>query len=192
MKKEVEILVQVLDKKQKVIKKLRGLKFLGNKKTSDIYFFDPKRKDLKPDKNNQLKNCLRIRNKSGKSSIAYKVDHFDKKGIWLYSDEYESEISDFDKIGEIFKKLGFCELVKLENTKSTFINNKYEIVLEEVKDLGLFMEVERLKVGAKENIIKIKKEIWDWIKTLDINVSLELTMGKPELMLKKIKQQKLY
>ena len=178
-------MVKVLDKKKDAIKKLNDLKFLGNKKTLNIYLFDPKRDELKPDKNGQLKNCLRIRNKNGKASLAYKVDHFDKKDIWLYSDEYETEVFDFKKTLEIFKKLGYEELIKIENTKSTFITGKYEIVLEDVKNLGLFMEVERHNVGPKENILKIKKEIWDWIQKLNIKVGLELTMGKPELMLRK-------
>ncbi len=187
MKKEVEILVEVLDKKKDAIKKLSDFKFLGNKKTLDVYLFDPKSDELKPDKNGQLKNCLRIRNKDEKASLAYKVDHFDKKGIWLYSDEYETNVSDFKKTLEIFKKLGYQELIKIENIKSTFITNKYEIVLEEVKNLGLFMEVERHNVGTKEDIVKVKMEIWNWIQKLGINVGLELTMGKPELMLRKTK-----
>lgn len=185
MKKEVEILVKVFDKKEKVIKKLNFLKFLGNKKTTDIYFFDPKRNDLKPDKKGQLKNCLRLRDKNKEYSVAYKVDHFNNKGVWLYSDEYESQVSDFKKTNDIFQKLGLKELIRIENIKSTFINNKYEIVLEDVKGLGIFMEVERHIVSNKEDIIKIKEEIWNWIKKLDIKVSLELTMGKPELMLRK-------
>ncbi|OHA47558.1 MAG: hypothetical protein A2541_02195 [Candidatus Taylorbacteria bacterium RIFOXYD2_FULL_36_9] len=187
MKKEVEILVEVFDNKKQAIKKLDSLNFLGNKKTLDIYFFDPKREDLKPDKTGQLKKCLRIRNKDGEFSLAYKVDHFNKKNIWLYSDEYETPISDFLKTKEIFQKLGFKELIRIENTKSTFVNDKYEIVLENVKKLGLFMEVERHNVDEKENIVKVKKEIWNWIKNLNIKVSLELTMGKPELMLRKNK-----
>ncbi len=186
MKKEVEILVEVFDKKKEAIKKLSDFKFLGNKKTLDIYLFNPKRDELKPDKNGQLKNCLRIRSKDKKASLAYKVDHFDIKGIWLYSDEYEIDVSDFKKTLAIFKKLGYQELVKIENIKSTFVTGKYEIVLEDVKNLGIFMEVERHNVGPKEDIIKVKMEIWNWIQKLGINVGLELTMGKPELMLKKL------
>jgi predicted adenylyl cyclase CyaB len=187
MKKEVEILVEVFDTKKNALKKLEDFKFLGNKKTLDIYLFDPKRNDLKPDKNGQLKNCLRVRNKDEKTSIAYKVDYFDEKGIWLYSDEYEIEASNFKNTLDIFKKLGYEELVKIKNTKSTFINDDYEIVLEDVNNLGIFMEVERHNVGQKEDIVNIKKEIWNWIQKLGIKVGLELTMGKPELMLRKLK-----
>jgi len=185
MKKEVEILVEVFDDKKKAIEKLKGFRFFGVKDVLDIYLFDPNRNELKPDKNGQLKNCLRVRNKDDKSFVTYKIDHFDKKGIWLYSDEYEVEVSDFKKILEIFSKLGYKELVRIENTKSTFINDVYEIVIEDVKNLGIFMEVERHNVLEKEDIVKVKEEIWNWIKSLGIKVGLELTMGKPELMLKK-------
>lgn len=185
MKKEVEILVEVFDKKKFALKKLSGLKFLGDKKIVDIYLFDSKREDLKPDKHGQLKKSLRIRSKDNEASITYKVDHFNKEGVWLYSDEHETVVNNYDETREIFSKLGFKELVRIENIKSTFVNDKYEIVIEDVKNLGIFMEVERLKVGPREDIIEIKKEIWDWIKSLNINISRELAIGKPELMLRK-------
>jgi adenylate cyclase class 2 len=185
MKKEVEILVEVFEEKKEVLKKLSGLKFLGDKKILDVYFFDPKRDELKPDNNGQLKNCLRVRSKDNKASIAYKVDHFDKNGIWLYSDEYETDVSNFEKTLDILKKVGLEELIKLENTKSTFVNDVYEVVFEDVKDLGIFMEVERHNVDVNEDVVRVKDEIWNWIKSLNIKVSLELTMGKPELMLRK-------
>lgn len=113
MKKEVEILMEVLDKKEDALKKLKVLDFLANKKTVDIYLFDPKREDLKPDKYGQLKRCLRIRSKDKEFSLTYKVDYFDKKGIWLYSDEYESKVNNFKETNKIFKKLGFKELIKI-------------------------------------------------------------------------------
>jgi predicted adenylyl cyclase CyaB len=189
MKKEVEILVEVFDKKKDALRKLSGFKFLGNKKTLDIYLFDPKRYDLKPDKKEQLKNCLRIRNMDKKTFITYKFDHFDKKGLWLYSDEYEVESSNFKNTLEIFKKLGYKELIRIENIKSTFVTDKYEIVLEDVKNLGIFMEVERHNVGPKENIIKVKKEIFGYIQKLGIKASLDLQMGKPERMLRKLNKK---
>ncbi|OGG48898.1 hypothetical protein A3G63_01320 [Candidatus Kaiserbacteria bacterium RIFCSPLOWO2_12_FULL_52_8] len=185
MKREVEILVEIHEKKKKALQKLHELKFLGNKKTLDTYYYDPKRNELKPDPSGQLKQCLRIRDKDGESSIAYKVDRFDKKGVWLYSDEYETKVDDYKKIDEIFKKLGFKELIRIKNIKSTFTSKSYEIVLEDVKGLGLFMEVERHHVRRTENVSNVKKEILNWIQSLGIKVSLELTMGKPELMLRK-------
>jgi predicted adenylyl cyclase CyaB len=184
--KEVETLVEVFSKKEDVLKKLQKFDFVGKKEVLDVYFFDPKRKNLKP-KNNKLTECFRIRKKDSKAYIAHKTDNFNKQGIWTYSDEEETEIKDFETMRTILTKLGFEELIIIDNFKHTFLTEKYEIVLEEVKNTGLFLEVERLKVNDDENIGKIKKEIFEFIKTLKIKTSEELNMGKPELMLKKLK-----
>jgi len=185
MNKEIEVLVEVFDKKANVLKKLKSFKFEGAKKTIDIYFFDPKRKNLKPHKDCRLKECLRIRTKGNKSFLAYKIDHFDKKGIWSHSDEHEIEISNPQVALKIAEHLGFKELVRIENTKHTFLSNKYEIVFEEVKNLGLFLEVEAININSKESVKKIKTDILKFIESLNIKTGPELNSGKPELLLKK-------
>ena len=182
--KEIEILVQVLDKKEKVIKILGKFNFVGVKKTLDIYFFDPLRDELKPDAKGALDRCFRLRKKDDKNFLAYKIDRFNENGIWLYSDEHEVEVSNFETIIEILKHLGLEILVEIENEKHTYLTDRYEIVFEEVKNLGLFFEVECLEVTEKGEVVEIKKEIWKFIKSLNIEVGEELNVGKPELMLK--------
>jgi len=181
---EVEILVEILEERKSVLKKLEQFNFVGIKKVLDIYFVDSKREELKPNKNGQLNNCFRLRKKDNKNYLAFKKDYFEKN-IWSHSDEHEVEVSDFETTMQIIKHLGFEVLVEIENEKHTFLTDKYEIVFEDVKNLGLFLEVERLKVGDNENINEIKKEIWKFIKNLNIKTSQELNFGKPELMLNK-------
>lgn len=186
MKKEIEVLIEVFGNKSDLLKKLSKFKFEGAKQTVDIYFFDPKRKNLKPHKNCRLKECFRIRTKGGKSYLAYKIDHFNQKDVWSHSDEHEIEISNPETALKIIEHLGFKKLVKLENIKYTFLNNKYEIVLEDVKNLGLFLEVEAINTPYG-NIKKIKSDILKFIKSLGIKTGLESNSGKPELLLKKLK-----
>jgi predicted adenylyl cyclase CyaB len=183
--KEVEVLFDVLDKKSKVLGVLKKFKFLGLKEVSDIYFYDPLRGELKPDKSSNLNRCFRLRKKDEKSFLAYKIDRFDDRGIWLYSDEYETEVFDFKAIMQILKHLGFKKLIKIENKKYTFLTNKYEIILEDVKNLGLFLEVECLTIGDEEDVNNAKEEIRSFVKLLDIKIGKELNVGKPELMLRK-------
>ena len=182
--KEVELLVSIKDNKKNVLKKLEQFNFVGVKKTLDIYFYDPKRTELSPDKNGRLNQCLRLRKKDNKFYLAYKIDHFDND-IWLYSDEYEVEISDIETGMKILENLGLKILVQIENQKYTFLTDKYEIVFEEVKNLGLFLEVERLVVSDNEKIVNVKKEIKDFIQSLKIKIGEEQNAGKPELMLRK-------
>jgi len=106
--KEIEILVEVVESKQKALKILDQFEYKGIKKTLDIYFHDPLRKDLYPDVSGRLNASFRIRQKAGINSFAYKTDHFiDEK--WSHSDEFETVINDFDITLQIIEKLGLKE-----------------------------------------------------------------------------------
>lgn len=85
---------------------------------------------------------------------------------------------------EIFNRLGLIKFLEIDNQKETYTYNDYEIVIENVKDLGIFLEVEYC---TKDDIdIKLeKRKIKDFINTLNLNISEELNMGKPEMYLKK-------
>ena len=78
------------------------------------------------------------------------------------------KISDLDTATKILSDIGMEILIKIENKKHTFTSNKYEIVLEDVKDLGLFMEVEYLNPPTDANVDHLKEEIRKFIKTLHI------------------------
>ncbi|MCL5011978.1 MAG: class IV adenylate cyclase [Patescibacteria group bacterium] len=184
--REVEILVEVYDALADAKQKLAKFSYHGDKKTIDVYYVDPLRSALRPTEHNELKEVFRLREKDGACFLAYKVNHYDSSDIWTYSDEHEVEVSDFRTAENIIEHLGFKTLVEIRNVKHTYTTDRFEIVLEEVENLGTFLEVERHSISDSEDIIDAKKEIWDFIKNLEIKVSDELHEGKPELMLKKI------
>ena len=181
--KEIEILVEVLDDINHVKEVLNKFNYVGLKKTIDEYYYDPKRDELKPDKDNQLNHCLRLRTKNNEYSITYKDDIF-KDGRWLYSDEFETTVDNIDMVHEIFKRLGLVKFIEIDNHKETYTSDNYEIVIEDVKDLGLFMEVEYC-TSEDVDITEVKNNIQKFIDSLGIKVSKELTMGKPEMYMKK-------
>lgn len=182
--KEIEILVEVYSKPEEVIKVLEQFEFIGVKNTIDTYYYDPLRNNLKPNSNMQIDECLRLRTKNEVKTLTYKVDKFDESGKWLYSDEYETEIKDANMLKEILKLLGFKELLTINNSKRTYKYKEYEIVFETVKNLGNFMEVEYCTNDAVD-IIEIKNEIQSFINSLQLDVSDELNMGKPEMIIRK-------
>lgn len=181
--KEIEVLVEIYDQMDIVKKKLKSYEYVGLKRTIDEYYYDPKREILKPDKNNQLSHCLRLRNANNNYSITYKDDVFEN-GNWLYSNEYETKIENIDIMREIFSKLGLIKFIEIDNKKETYIFRDYEIVIESVKDLGLFMEVEYC-TDKDVDVKYIKQEIQEFINNLKLNVSEELNVGKPEMYMKK-------
>jgi adenylate cyclase class 2 len=182
--KEIEILIDVKDSKENALKALEKFESHGVKKTLDIYFHDPLRKDLQPDNVGRLNACFRIRQKENKNSIAYKVDHFDGDA-WSHSDEYETEVKDFDTAIQIIEKLGLKELIRIDNQKYTYKTEDYEIVLEDVEGLGLFMEVEKLVEVSDDEVVTTKQEIREFIRNLSIILGDEQNAGKPELMLRR-------
>ena len=181
--KEIEILVELQEDINKVIDKFKMFNYITKELVIDEYYYDPKRDNLKPNINNQINECLRLRQKGNKNYITYKDDVFENN-IWLYSNEYETEIKDIEVLKEILNRLGLKKLITIKNNKTTYTFKDYEIVLEEVEDLGYFMEVE---YSTKEDvdIKEIKKQIQAFIDSLNLKVSKELNIGKPELMLKK-------
>lgn len=178
---EIEILVRLNEEKKKIIAKLKKYKFIGTKNVLDIYYYDPQRENLKQDPNGGLKECFRLRNKGVKNFIAYKIDYFNGDK-WSHSDENETEIANFEIAQKIIKHLGLKELVRIDNKKYIFETSEFEIVLEDVKDLGLFLEVENKNLSG--NIKEIKNKILKFIKDLNLKFE-EMNIGKPELMLRK-------
>ena len=181
--KEIEILVEVYDSIDKVKGILNNFTFEGIKTVIDEYYYDPKREELKPDKDNKLFNCLRLRTKNNDYTLTYKNDIYDGEK-WLYSNEYETKVESLDTTRNILEKLGLKKFIIINNKKHVYRTDKSEIVLEEVKDVGLFMEVEYC-TEEDIDVKKMKNEIDSFIKSLNINVSEELNMGKPEMYLKK-------
>ncbi len=179
--KEIEILVEVYESYDKIKNKLEQFGYKETKKIIDEYFYDPKRNDLKPDENGKIYNCLRVRQKENKYTITYKDDVYEN-GKWLYSNEYETEVKSIEVIKQIINKLGLKKFIEIENEKRYYYFKNYEIVLERVKDLGLFMEVEYC-TNEDIDVKNVKKEIQDFIDGLDLKVSEELNMGKPEMYL---------
>lgn len=183
--KEIEVLVEVYSTIDETVKALEKFEYLGNKETIDTYYYDPLRKNLKPNSKNQINECLRLRSQDNVNSITYKIDKFDEDGKWLYSDEFETKVDDIFMITQIFDKLGLRKLLTIHNSKKTYKHKDYEIVFETVKDLGYFLEVEYC---TNEDIdVKAKKaEIQKFIASLGLNVSEELNLGKPEMMINKM------
>lgn len=184
--REIEILVELYTNLEVAKERLSSFDYIGSKETLDVYFYDPLRDNLKLNKNNKLLECCRVRTKQNQHYITYKIDIYDGH-VWKYSEEHETEVKDVEAAFSIFKNIGLKELVTVNSIKHIYIHENYEIVLEEVKDLGCFLEVEYCVDEIEKSVEEIKSEIFTFIQSLNLKIGQELNSGKPELLLTKIK-----
>ncbi len=182
--KEIEILVTFDDDKQTVLDILSKFDFIEEKEIYDTYYVDQLRDALKPEPNLRINEIFRVRRKGDDCLITYKKNHF-KDNHWIYSDEYETKAESYEIIEKIVKMLGLEVQVVVHNKRKVYKNNEYEIVFEEVEDLGLFMEVEIMISNDDEDVMEIKEKIRQFINELGLRNVRELDLGKNQLMLRK-------
>lgn len=178
--KEIEVEVTFDNSKEEVIKKLSKFEYIGEKEICDIYYYDPLRDNLKPESDLRLNETFRLRKTNNIFYITYKKQHFDGK-LWVYSDEYETKVEKYDIVKSIIKLLGLEPLIIVHNKRKIYKYEDYEIELEEVDGLGIFIEVERLSNNSDE--IKVKEEIREFIRSLKLKNVKELNIGKNQYLL---------
>ena len=183
---ELEILVEVLDDYCRAESVLNNYNNTHTEHIVDTYFYDPLRGNLKPNESGKTFECLRIREYNSKAKLTYKKDVY-KDEIWQYSDENEIDVENPNNLKEILYSLGLKELLTIDNKRKYYIYGNYEIVLENVKNLGVFLEIEYKGKITNTEIAVRRKEIQKFIDNIDLKVSLELNAGKPELYIKKHK-----
>lgn len=180
--KEIEILFRVAEPIGMIQEKLSAYTYEGMEQILDIYFTHPAIEDLQP-VNGEICTSLRIRQKAGKTFLTHKRNHM-QDGKYLYADEEEVEVSSFEKTVLLVQGLGFSELVRVENRRRTYVAGEYEIVVDEVKGLGLLLEIEH-KMPGDRPAEEILEEMRGFLNKIGITIGEELNLGKPELLLKK-------
>ena len=178
--KEIEVEVAFDNTKNEMIEMLSKYEYLGEKEIYDIYYYDPLRSNLKPEKDLRLNETFRIRKTDKGCYMTYKKQHFKGKH-WIYSDEYEMTIENFETAKTIISMLGLESLITVHNKRQVYRYNNYEIELEDVEELGIFLEVERVSKDADE--IKVKEEIRNFIRSLNLKNVRELNIGKNQYLL---------
>lgn len=156
-------------------------KFLGSSHQVDRYFNAPHRDFLEPE---HPVEYLRLRESNGSGSINYKYWYKDGDRTSTHCDEYESNISNISSLKKILKRLDFKEYLTVDKTRKSYdLNGDIEIDLDEVKDLGWFVEIETSRdFGSVE---KARKEIMKVAKGLNIDITKTDKYGYVFLLMQK-------
>jgi adenylate cyclase class 2 len=180
--KDIEIEVQLrVSKTDKLVAFLeKEAEFTGESYQKDEYLVPPHRDFVatKP-----VKEWLRVRESDKKSSVNYKNWHYDESGRSTHCDEYETPIEDVDQMRKIFAAIDIKPLITVEKKRKTYRYKDYEVALDEITDLGNFVEVEYK--GEDPNVVptEVTAGMIAWLKEIDCGVIERNYVGYPFMLL---------
>lgn len=87
---------------------------------------------------------LRIRESPNGASINYKHFYPEDSEVTDYCDEFETKVESPVVLKKILQSLDFKEAVKVEKVRSTWVFENVEVAIDEVKNIGSFIELEAM------------------------------------------------
>ena len=149
MNKEIEVKVRVsnLDTIRTKLQKIGT--FQKKVYQKDVYFVPPGNDFFAQD---PVVEFLRIRHQKGKNQLAYHTAG-DKGKESEHTKEYEVYINDTETMAQILTSLKFERRFVVEKKREYFQCGEFEIVLDEVKELGSLIKRKKLKLI----LVKVKK-----------------------------------
>ncbi len=147
---EIEIKIKLSNEEYQNLKEnLKIIAKYDKKTVQKDEYFTPEYRDFT--KEQYPFEWLSVRERGGKNILNYK--HYYPEGAEKHEwcDEYEVNLDNSEKIKKIFKRINIKSFATINKIRYTYIyKDKYEIALDEVKDLGYFVEIE------------VKKLEWDY------------------------------
>jgi len=181
--KEIEVKTPVSKKLFIRIRKYleRNAKFIKTSIQKDSYYSPKGKQFLRP---KYPYEWLSVRERNGKVKINYK--HWYPEGLseTTHCDEYETEISDIKELKLILGALKFEKLVSVNKIRLTFEYSDMEIALDEVENLGYFIEIESL--NNEGGVKKTRRKLLDYARFLGVKKYINISGGyAAELMRRK-------
>ena len=149
---EVEILFKINEEKAQKLREELGNFFVKKTREIDTYFYPPHKEFLVSDSGREN---LRVRDTPQKNELTYKRVVY-KKGKYSHSIEKNVNVSDAKRTVEILETLGFRVHLIVNKERETFESQDFYITIDNVEDLGVFVEVEWK--GHAENEKKAMKD----------------------------------
>lgn len=149
MNKEIEIKIQINDKDFEKIKiwLKNNARFTGSTSQVDYYLNNPKHPFFYTSdwRGKECDDYLRIRKTDKKSFLCLKKIHRGEKGYPLYCDEYEVTIDNAENTLQLMKAIGYTDITILKKQRETYLYDIFEIAIDTVTSLGVFIEIELKK-----------------------------------------------
>lgn len=182
--KEIEIKVQ-LENSNKLTELLkREAKLIKEERQIDEYF-SPKENSFTAE--DPVKEWLRLRDENGVCSINYKYWHYDSAGRSNHCDEYETTIKNAQEMRSILTALKFDPIIVVDKARKSYLYGEYEVSIDEVKNLGSFVEIE-LKSTKEVDPQQATDAMIEFLQKFDPGKVKRDFKGYPKLLLDQLDQ----
>lgn len=175
---EIELRAKVTD--QKLLEaKLNGLPGITQKKSGerqvDIYF--------KQENDTERKLIIRIRKNytNNKAILTFKGKA--KGPVDIAWHDFDTPIEDPDKLEKVLVNNGYVYVCLIDKVRQSFAYGEFEINVDNIRDLGIFVEIEKL--GEESDVEVVKKEIVALLNKLGIEEKEIIKQGYVQLMVSK-------
>lgn len=153
-----------------------------NKKQHDIYFSPENPVFFGGDIDDE---CIRIRIQKDKYILCYKKIYMGNDEEDIHIVEYETEVSNLDATINILKGVRINKVCDLIKERDSFIyKNLFEISLDNVKDLGYFVEIEVYDKNIPIN--EANQLLLNFVKELNLDITRRNLKGYSYLMYDKL------
>ncbi len=161
---EIEIKVKVTKKKFMSLQKVLDseAEFIHKLHHIDTYY--------NPESINFMKDevparWLSIRERGENILVNYKHWQSDKTGEFTHCDEYETKIENKLQLENIINALGIRAIATVDKVRRKYrYNDEFEVCLDEVKQLGYFIEIESVKdFGSVKKTHEMIREFADYL-----------------------------
>ncbi|MBP6855513.1 MAG: class IV adenylate cyclase [Candidatus Pacebacteria bacterium] len=178
MQKEIEVKIQVSDLKP-IQEKLESLGcVISNPIAQHDTIFNLNGITI----NDHKTPVLRIREQNGKYIFTFKQDVTNE----LDCIEHETEITNKDELVKIIERLNFVKTVEVRKTRRKTQYGEYEICLDDVDNLGLFVEAQ--KMSEQDGKI-VQDELIDFLVELGVPREGVVSRGYDTLVFEKLHQK---
>ncbi|RZB29078.1 MAG: adenylate cyclase, class 2 [Candidatus Argoarchaeum ethanivorans] len=146
---------------ERMEERLKGLKstYKGEKTEMDLYFDHP---DIRIFRSG---SALRVRDANGVCRLTYKGPKKDDETT--SREEIEIRIESAREMQKILVKLGFYKLCEVKKQRKTYFLGDLIVTLDNVEDLGKFIEVEG-KASNDAEYMEKKNEIFTLLNELEL------------------------
>lgn len=182
--KDVEITCEVFEEISVIKKTLedKGFKYVEEFTLDDIYMKNAKTNEFAA-VNGKIADTLIIRYVSeDDKKIVCKRRKYNDNGFEISTEKSVLKITDIEDAEKHLNMLGYIRFLNMIDKNYMYENDEYIAYIQDVKDLGIFIELEAKKVENAEQSIE---KLIDFVKSFNLKIGTKFDIRKADFLYSK-------